>query len=67
LQQLLNSGGKPEEIAEKLFLTILSRYPTRDELSVLADYRSGGAGAGRRPGQDVAWALMNTAEFLCRH
>jgi hypothetical protein len=65
LQQVLNSGRKPEEITDTLYLTILSRYPTSEERAVLADYRAGGA--GRRPGLDVAWALINTAEFLCRH
>ncbi len=65
LRQILDSGGKPEEIADKIYLTILSRYPTQEERTVLAEYRSGGF--GRRPGLDLAWALMNTAEFLCRH
>ncbi len=65
LQQLLRSGGKPEEITDRLYLTILSRYPTEEERAALAEYNSGGG--GRRPGLDVAWALINTAEFLCRH
>lgn len=65
LQELLRSEDKPEELADKLYLTILSRYPSEEERAVMGDYRSGGW--GRRPGLDVAWALMNTAEFLCRH
>jgi hypothetical protein len=65
LQQLLGSGGKPEEIDDKIYLTILSRYPSNEERAVLAEYRSGGF--GRRPGLDLALALINTAEFLCRH
>jgi hypothetical protein len=65
IQQIIASGGKPEEIVEKLYLTILSRYPTREEQDALADYRS--IKAERRPYLDVAWALLNTAEFMCRH
>jgi hypothetical protein len=65
LQQLIRSGGTPEEMADKIYLTILSRYPTREERAVLAEYRS--TGYGRRPALDLAWALINTAEFLCRH
>jgi Protein of unknown function (DUF1553)/Protein of unknown function (DUF1549) len=65
MQQFFSSGSKLEEIADQLYLTILSRYPTEGERAVMADYRSGGG--GRRPALDIAWALMNTAEFLCRH
>jgi hypothetical protein len=65
LQQILRSGGKPAEIADKLFLTLLSRYPSEEEREILAEYTT--PGVGRRPGLDFAWALMNTAEFLCRH
>jgi hypothetical protein len=62
LQQLLRSGGKPEEIIDRLYLTILSRHPSQAERAELTAY-----GRGRQVGPDVAWALMNTAEFLCRH
>ncbi len=62
LQQLLRSGGGPKEVTDRLYLTFLSRYPTEDERDTIAHY-----GPGGRPGPDVAWALMNTAEFLCRH
>jgi hypothetical protein len=31
-----------------------------------ADYAQPGPW-GRRPALDVAWALLNSAEFLCRH
>jgi hypothetical protein len=65
LQQLLRSGGGPGEVADRLYLTLLSRYPTEDERATLAQYGSGGRGGA--PGPDIAWALMNTAEFLCRH
>lgn len=65
IQQLIRAGGKPKDVVERLYLTILSRYPTQEELSELASYRVGGE--DRRAALDLAWALMNTAEFLCRH
>jgi Protein of unknown function (DUF1553)/Protein of unknown function (DUF1549) len=40
-----------------LYLLILSRYPTPEELQIVAS-------KGRN---DLAWALINTAEFLYRH
>jgi hypothetical protein len=52
----------------ELYLTILSRYPTADELRTLKAY----AEANRRKRganvfADVAWALVNSPEFLYRH
>jgi hypothetical protein len=57
--------GKPEAILDELYLKILSRYPTEQERDAASAYAS--AGWGRRPGVDIAWALINSAEFLCRH
>jgi hypothetical protein len=66
LAGLLASSGKPEEIAEELYLTILSRYPTQDELDSVTAYCQSGAW-GRKPLTDIAWALLNSADFSCRH
>ena len=66
LAGLLGSGRPPAEMAEDLYLIILSRYPTADEVAAVSDYAPSGAG-GRGPAADIAWALINSAEFLCRH
>jgi hypothetical protein len=66
LMPLLASGKPTKQIAEELYLTILSRYPSDDELDGVEDYAQPGMG-GRKPALDVAWALINSAEFLCRH
>jgi hypothetical protein len=65
LQGLLGSSRPPEEIAEELYLTLLSRYPTQLEVNDVTSYV--GAGGGRRAWVDVSWALINSADFLCRH
>jgi hypothetical protein len=66
LRALMNaSGTKGRATVEALYLTILSRYPTDEELKIIADYKNGGN--NRRVGQDLAWALINTAEFQFRH
>lgn len=66
LRALFGSGRKPAETAGELYLTILSRRPTEDELKTVADYvqsnTSKGAGA-----IDIAWSLVNSTEFLYRH
>jgi hypothetical protein len=60
----IKSGGPPEELVEEVYLTILSRFPTDDERDAVSSYFQGW---GMRPGVDVVWALINSAEFLCRH
>lgn len=60
--------SKPRESVEVLYLTILSRYPSDDEAKIVGEYfRSGTAKKSREPLNDVAWALVNSAEFLYRH
>ena len=46
LQALFNSGRKPAEMTEALYLTILSRFPTPDELKTVEGY--GRAQPGKR-------------------
>ena len=66
IRQLLQSRRKPREIIDELYLTILSRLPTTDELKTFRDYAQAGQ-QGRRPMMDLIWALLNSAEFLYRH
>jgi hypothetical protein len=66
LKSIFTSGRRPAEIAEELYLTILSRQPTAEELQTVAAY----VGANRTKGlaaTDIAWALINSTEFLYRH
>lgn len=77
LKALWDSGRKPREIAESLYLTLLSRPPTDEEIRKIEEY--GAPAAGARPGgksgstrrredwMDITWALMNSMEFLYRH
>lgn len=60
------AGKSPREITQTLFLATLSRYPTSEELAAVAAYRER-SGEGRRVALDLAWALINTAEFQYRH
>ena len=68
IKAILETKKPLPEIAEKLYLTILSRFPTEDEIKTFEAY-------GNKPGQwksrtewiDIVWALMNSTEFLYRH
>ena len=53
------------EIAEELYLIVLSRYPLEEDLEIVDPPR--GSDRRRVYPQDLAWALLNSAEFLHRH
>ena len=67
LRFLFRSSRNPRETITRLYLTILSRFPTENELKVLQDYAQSGDVNGPEVLIDVAWALINSAEFLYRH
>ncbi len=70
LKAIIESGRPTPEIARELYMTILSRPPTAKEVKSLEAY-----GKVTRPGRpkpreewiDIAWALINSNEFLYRH
>jgi hypothetical protein len=66
LQFQLQGRKPPREIATALYLGILSRFPTEQELKTAEAYAQS-AGSKREAVLDLAWALINSAEFLYRH
>lgn len=67
LRPLMQSRRKPREVTTELYLMILSRFPTDEELKAVAAYAQSGGVKGREAAVDLAWALINSAEFLYRH
>ena len=67
LKVLLKSKLKPKEIIEELYLTILSRFPTPEELKNAEAYSKSGVVKGNDAWVDLTWALINSDEFLYRH
>ncbi len=70
LKAILDSGRKPPEIVEELYLTILSRLPTPEEVKIVEDYGKPNkpkAGKSRESWVDITWVLINSTEFLYRH
>ncbi|MBI4659894.1 MAG: DUF1553 domain-containing protein [Verrucomicrobia bacterium] len=67
LQYLLQPKNKPPAVATGLYLMILSRFPTEEELRIAGAYAQSGGVTGREAAVDLAWALINSAEFLHRH
>lgn len=67
LGALIAAGGSTKEITERLYLTILSRFPTPEEVQAMDEYIKLGVAKGRDAWIDLAWALMNSPEFLLKH
>ena len=63
----LASDGVNPKLVEELYLRVLSRYPTVQEKKVADDYL---AASNRKPSEsvcDLAWALVNSTEFILKH
>ena len=68
IRRLLAAGrGKPRFLIRGMYLNVLSRPPTQDELDAAATYYRTGGLSPRQATYDLAWALINTKEFLYRH
>lgn len=67
LRRIAAEGRTPAEGVKFLYLAILSRPPTLEELKTIREYAENGGAQGPAAIGDIAWALINSAEFLCRH
>jgi hypothetical protein len=67
IQELLFTAQKPQQLIARLYLTILSRFPTDEEAKIALGYLDTGKRARREAVIDLAWALINSAEFSYRH
>jgi hypothetical protein len=58
---------EPEAIAEELYLSVLTRLPADDERKEVADFLKGRAADRTAALQELAWALLASAEFRFNH
>lgn len=61
-----STNRAPGDIVAGMYLGILSRFPTAAETGTAEKYFQSGI-ARRQATVDLAWALMNSTEFLYRH
>lgn len=68
LRQLVNSSRRtPGVLVRQVYLSILSRYPTPDELATFEAYLKMNRSRLDQCVNDLVWALINSKEFLYRH
>ncbi len=67
IKNLTVAGNDPREIATGMYLGILSRFPTEEELKIVQDYFQASKISRREAAVDLVWSLINSAEFLYRH
>ncbi len=67
LTSLAANRTTPKQLVSEIYLTVLSRPPTPVEMERIAAYRQTSQRAQREVVIDLAWALINSTEFLYRH
>lgn len=67
IHALLKNTTAPREVIGGLYLMILSRLPTEQEVQAVQEYSQSSGLKGREAAMDLAWALINSSEFLYRH
>jgi len=55
------------KLADKIYLTLLSRTPTADEITALKAHMTSSYSSGRELAADIVWALINQPEFYFNH
>jgi hypothetical protein len=61
------AAAAQREIVSGYYLIILSRFPTEEELKLVAAHSPPRRGRLREGPADLAWSLINSSEFLYRH
>jgi len=67
LRKVLQSSKNQREVIAKVYLTVLSRLPSEDEIQLVRTYAQTEEGKGQAALIDLTWALFNSVEFLYRH
>src|SRR5262249_25581019 len=58
---------KPDEISDELYLSVLTRQPSAEERIEVAQYLQGRDNDRAAALQELAWALLASAEFRFNH
>ena len=65
--RLVRDAKDDAALVEELYLTFFARFPTAEEKTVALDHLKARAATRRQATEDLAWALLNSTEFLFNH
>ncbi|MGE0695693.1 MAG: DUF1549 domain-containing protein [Pirellulales bacterium] len=67
LTERLSKLDQPAAVADELYLSVLSRRPTADELAGVTAYWQAAASDRATAAREMVWALLTCAEFRFNH
>jgi len=65
--EIIKGATTPAQSIERIYLTVLARRPTAQELTRLTAYVNRTDSTPRNSYGDVLWALLNSSEFMLNH
>jgi hypothetical protein len=65
IAKLVLAEPDDSKLADSLYLTVFSRYPSADERKIAVEYLSGGD--RRAKTEDLVWTMLNSIEFVFNH
>ncbi len=65
--KLAKSKFTPEQIADEIYLSAYSRFPTEEERKIVAAAFNAKDASRQKVTEDLIWALINTPEFVLNH
>jgi hypothetical protein len=67
IAKLVREQPDDDRLAEELYLTFFSRFPTVQERQVAVEYLKSHADNRRLAAEDLSWTMLNSLEFLFNH
>ncbi|HUY33349.1 MAG TPA: DUF1549 domain-containing protein [Pirellulales bacterium] len=67
VKRLVEANAADGPLAEELYLSFYSRFPSDDERRSAVEYLAARPGQRRRAAEDLAWTMLNSLEFMFNH
>jgi hypothetical protein len=67
VKRLVVANADDGKLAEELYLTFYSRFPSDDERRLAVEYLAARTDQRRRAAEDLAWTMLNSLEFIFNH
>lgn len=65
--RLVREQKDDAKLVEELYLSFFARLPSSDEMKVATEHLKKRSAARREAAEDLAWAMLNSTEFLFNH